>query len=68
MPVESFSVHADPDELEAQRLAAAVHGSEATSGSARRADKPAPATSGRGKVTARGQGGPQQRRYAFRRS
>jgi hypothetical protein len=68
MPAEPFSVHVDPDELDAQRLAAAVHGSDETTRSARRAAKPAAAPSGRDKVAVRDQGTHQQRRYAFRRS
>lgn len=68
MPAE-FSVHVDPDELEARRLAAAIEPvHEGANRSDRQPAKPASRESGRTKAAARGQTTPQPRKYAFRRS
>lgn len=69
MPPE-FSVHVDPEELEAQRLAAAASPAAGKDGErqAHKQAKPQLREPSRGKVGGRGQGAQQQRKYAFRRS
>ncbi|MEJ3750120.1 hypothetical protein WEI85_43535 [Actinomycetes bacterium KLBMP 9797] len=67
-----FSVHVDPAELEAQRLAAAVEPANDTANGAgkgdRRSVKGAPRESGRAKYAGRPQPAHQPKQYAFRRS
>lgn len=69
MPAE-FSVHADPDELAAQSVAAAFHADEGKGGGkgARSSRSAVSAASPRGKASRGGQSAGQPRRYAFRRS
>jgi hypothetical protein len=69
MPAE-FSVHVDPEELEAQRLAAAASlaAGKEDGRQAHKQAKPQLRQPARGKVGGRGQGAQQPRKYAFRRS
>jgi hypothetical protein len=69
MPGE-FSVHVDPDELDAQSVAAAFQTTEGKSGgkAARSGKNAASSAAPRGKAGRGGQISAQPRRYAFRRS
>lgn len=67
-----FSVHVDPSELEAQRLAAAVEPAHDVASGAgkggRRSVKAAPRVTGQAKNAGRTQPAHQPKQYAFRRS